>query len=433
MDEGSSRRSFDDQVTEAARLIEDADYVHVVSHNDADGIATASVLCSCVHRMGGSYHFRALDDPNHVTEVERESADDYDLVVFCDLGAAYTGSFGADTVVVDHHPTPSSDRDRYDGVLVTPRHLGEEASSSVAAVSVAERLDISDTNVVVNGLLGAEGDGVMDGQGSDLVDDVVRKSVEEGHVTESQGVRIVGEKPSESLAYSTHPYTEYTGDIEGARRFVTDLGMEVDDRLGSVGEEELRRFSTAVVLLAAKNDGSDAEAVERLIGDVYSFDSYPRVPNLHTLSRYVEACGKTKPGLALSVCLSPVSTDRYDEVRGIYRRFQSRLIDSVREAEVSRGTPAVVELADGNNFDTGSVADVYADWIVGTPVLVVNNEGESSLRSSEGDGHDAGAVLSDAASRVGGRGGGHPTRAGATVPVERTREFVESVEGAFDG
>lgn len=394
MSENTSRMS----VEEAADRIASLEFVRVVAHADADGVGSAACVCSALSSLGVPYRFTALEDPSDVPDVEAD--------VFCDVGAAYLDRMGGtdDMVVIDHHP-PQGAQEAPDGTEVTGGFDGVlvgtgAPSSSVAAYHVASRISPDDTAPVA-ALVGAIGDGVP------LNDEDVPRVVEDAVAVGAKrkvGARLVGESRVESLAYSTSPFTRLSGDYETARGFVDDMD---DD------------FSTAVVLLALTQEGARAEAVEGLVGDLYEL---PSGVDLHTLARYVEACAVSgKHGLAFSVCLNPAA--HLDEAREAWRAFESTVIEKVRGAEIEEGSPTFA-LTDGT-FDTGAVADVLYDWVTGD-VVVVNEDGEASFRAGS---FDCGRVARETARAVGGEGGGHPSRSGASFSASDVSrdDFVEAV------
>ena len=372
-------------IEEAADRIASSEFVRVVAHADADGVSSAACLCSALSSLGIGYHFTALEDPS---DVSGSKAD-----VFCDIGAGYLDSLG-DAVVIDHHPPRGIDG--FDGVLV-----GTDApSSSVVAYRVAREIGVG-ASESVSALIGAVGDGVS--LDNEDVADVVEDALEAGAKKEG-GARLVGEDAVEGLAYSTRPFTRLSGDYEGARAFIEDV------------EDEL---PTALVLLALTEEGPRPEAVEELIGDIYRL---PFGVDIHTLSRYVEACAVSgKHGLALSVCLDP--TSHTEEARESWRAFESTVTEKVRGADIEGGKDGKPAFArTEGSFDTGAVADVLYDWVTGD-VVVVNESGDASFRAES---FDCGRIAHEAASSVDGEGGGHPSRAGVSFDVPR-EDFLEAV------
>jgi hypothetical protein len=366
---------------EAAGRLASSDFVRVVAHADADGVASAACICSALTEAGVGYHFTALEDPSDVTD---EHGD-----VFCDLGAQYLDGI-SDAVVVDHHPTRG---ELVEGVLV-----GTDApSSSVAAHRLASRISSGDP---VGALVGAAGDGVPFEELPDTVDEAVEEGLERG-----EGTRLVGKDAAEALTYSTRPFTRLSGDPEAARDFAE-----------SVEEKDL---PTAVVLLALTNEEARPDAAAELVGDVYRL---PSGVHVHELSRYVEACAVSgKHGLAFSTCLDP--RPHLEEARSAWRAFESSLVETVRGARIEEGAPSFAYI-DGPS-DTGAVADVLRDWVTGDVVVVADDE--ASFRA---EGFDCERVAQVAVRATGGDGGGHGSRAGASFDAP-PEEFVSAVKEAL--
>jgi len=371
-----------------------AEFVNVVGHADADGVSSSACVCMALSILDVPYRFTAVEEPGDAPE-EVVGGDDTNDVL-CDLGAQYLSSLPEDTVVIDHH-TP-----RGEG----PPVLGTgELSSSLPAYRVAREVGVRGVAAPFSALVGVVGDGGS--LGDEEVVDVADDATEAG-AQEKEGALVPGEEPVESLAYATRPFTRLSGDYEGARDFVENHGIE------GFGSD----FSTALVLLALTNPSARPDAVERLVGDELDFEG----ARLHSLSRYVEACAKTgKHGLALTLCVEPRS-DRREEARTAWHEFESDVIRRVREARIEEGEPDVARV----EGETSPVADVLYDWMTGD-VVVVNAEGEASLRSSS---FDCGRVAGEAAEATDGEGGGHENRGGATfdAPAE---VFVREVRRAL--
>ena len=370
-------------IEEAADAVASSEFVRVVARADADGVASAACVCSALSSLSIPYHF-TVEDPS---DAVYESAD-----VFCGLGARYLGSIG-DAVVIDNRPP--SGADGFEGVLVGT----EFPSSSVASHRVASRTSSGDP---VAALVGAVGDGVSVSENE--VSEVIEEAIEAG-AKKQEGARLADENPAEALAYSIRPFTRLSGDYEAAREFV----------------EEAKDLPTAVVLLALTQEEARADAVAELAGDVYRL---PSGIDIHTLSRYVEACAVSgKHGLALSLCLDPGA--HLEEARETWRAFNSTVIEKVRGAEIEEGDDEPCFAHIRGSFDTGAVADTLYDWVTGD-VVVVNQDGEASVRA---DTFDCGHLAREVASSVGGEGRWKRSRARVFFPASDVSqdEFVEAV------
>lgn len=377
-------------VDRAADALNSFDYVRVVVHNDADGIASGALVCLAAIASGTKYHFRAIDDPLDAPDQGWDG-----LTVYCDVGASTLDRLEGDNIVIDHHPAGNSP----DNILIN-----DVPCSSCGAYMVAERFGVERPELA---LVGAVGDGAI----GEVPEPVLDRCRDASKTVE--GSLICGEDPVDALAYSTNPFTELSGNKELAQSFVDDLG--ISQPLNRLDSGDSRRYASAVLFLAAKNQDVDVDALEGLVGTRYVLDG----TDVHSMARYVEATGYAgKPGLALTACLEW----KTDDVSREYRYFQSDLIEYLRNTEAG---DRVVRI---QGFPTGVVADVYSDWMIGRPVLVVDDAGYASLRA---DSVDCGRVMRECAEEIGGGGGGHSGRAGARVPVDSVDDFVECIRGVI--
>src|SRR5919197_4989631 len=68
--------------------IEGGSEISIITHLDADGITSGSILASALRRMGARYSVRAVSDMNP-TIIEKMKADNRDFYVITDLGGGW--------------------------------------------------------------------------------------------------------------------------------------------------------------------------------------------------------------------------------------------------------------------------------------------------------------------------------------------------------
>jgi len=108
----------------AASALLRCENVRVISHNDADGIASAGLICIALKRAG---------IPFHATLVKRLDESVLDMVeppvVFCDMGSGkpdLISSLDGDVFVFDHHRPVGE----LDCIHVNPHLVGVDGPSS---------------------------------------------------------------------------------------------------------------------------------------------------------------------------------------------------------------------------------------------------------------------------------------------------------------
>ena len=81
--------------------------VRIISHNDADGISAAGVMCNAIAKENGKFHVTII--PRLKDEVlSKFLKEKYKLFVFCDMGSANLRGISrlkGDVIIADHHQT----------------------------------------------------------------------------------------------------------------------------------------------------------------------------------------------------------------------------------------------------------------------------------------------------------------------------------------
>ncbi len=144
------------------------------------------------------------------------------------------------------------------------------------------------------------------------------------------------------------------------------------------------------------------------------------IEDAHALTALIDACGKSGHGdLGVAICLR--SSTEIGEAWEITRQHHLGVIGVLKTAHPTNEGNAVYEIQDATF--AGDIADVLArDRPHQAPVLVYARSGDAcriSARSPLGVTADLGPLVRDLAAACGGNGGGHHTRAGASIPCDQ--------------
>jgi RecJ-like exonuclease len=194
------------------------------------------------------------------------------------------------------------------------------------------------------------------------------------------------------------------------------------------------------------SSGCDSSAIHQLIGTIYTFRLEEPSTPLRGGREYgslLNACGRMgKPGVGLSVCLG----DRGDamaeaqDVLGEYRIAIAQALDWVQmNDKVEEQEHIYVITAEDKVNDT--VIGVVSGVLLGQGILkskkpivaTAFTEDDQLKISTRGldelvkAGLHMGLVMQEAAEAVEGGGGGHDIAAGAYIPMNREKEFLENV------
>jgi hypothetical protein len=378
------------------------EFVDLYAHNDADGIAAGVILCTALLRNGGRFRLRVVD---HLSAADLSP----DVPsVLCDIGSGIEG-LDDDVMIVDHHPT------RFPGELqVNPRLSGidanRELSSAGAAYFVAQEIgDNRDlAGLVMLGILGD--DQKLAGPNLEIFNDAVAGAL----VTPGRGCLLPGRDLHERLLCAMDPYLHQVSGDEVA----------VADIIESAAGEGPVRYDELLSLLVLRISSSSPErTLTSLFGDRYSLEREV-VGDAHTLTAIVDACGKCgRGGLAASLCFR--SPEGLNEAWEVTREHRLTVIRELRSAVGKQAGDGYYEVGDISL--TSDVADALArDTLQKVPVLVAAKSGDLchiSVRSPPGLDRNIGEETRNAAIECDGFGGGHATRAGATVSCARIEEF----------
>jgi RecJ-like exonuclease len=184
--------------------------------------------------------------------------------------------------------------------------------------------------------------------------------------------------------------------------------------------------------------------LERLIGEVYVLLKEQEGTELRDASEYSTLLNATAryghADVGLRVCMGD-REKAFDEAHTLLGQHRQNLVNGLKFVSTTGITP----LKHIQYFDAG---DAILDTIVGIvagmsfqmadrsmPILALARTQEGDLKVSARGTHDlvrSGLDLADALSRsaraVGGVGGGHNVAAGATIPANAAREFLELMD-----
>ena len=407
--------SLESLAATVASQIRRQEFVEVLAHHDADGIAAASIICHAMLRAGIRFRLRIRQDIT-ASDVSGENA-----YLLCDIGAGMA-DLPATTMVVDHHlPVFTGE------FHANPRLAGidgdRELSAAGTAYYVAQKLgDNRDlAGLVIPGIIG-------DGQeikGKNR--EIFNEAITNGIIVPDRGLLLPGRDMIERWYTATSPYL---ANISGNEQIVTDFVEQAKDPSSPNKPLMLDTLVSRVVLEAAPE--ATLAGLESIWGDTYHLQREV-IEDAHALTAVIDACGKTGNGdIGASLCLR--SSHDIDRAWEIARQHRVRIIDAVKTASPYEGIASVYEVKDATVVS--DVADILCrDIPAGCPVLVFAKTPGGSLcrisaRNPNGITVELGPKVRAIAEACGGKGGGHTLRAGATVPCDKIAEFAKGWQEA---
>ncbi|RLJ06542.1 MAG: hypothetical protein DRP12_03855 [Candidatus Aenigmatarchaeota archaeon] len=427
----------------AAELIKGSEKIRVISHYDADGIASGAILVQALKRLGKSFHLTFLKQLRSEW-IEELKAEENDLIVFLDLGSGCLQAISGlktPVIVADHHqPQGQAEVVHLNPVLFG---INEDLSGSGVAYLLARALSPENRDLSDLAIIGAIGDSQLGSVGPDwgllgLNREILKDAVDAGRIKVKKGLRFWGRTTRpihKALAYSIDPFIPgISGSESGAVQFLQDIGIPLKNdgvwrTLDSLSEAEQQKLATEIIKERIR--GGEANP-EWIFGDVYELLDKP-IKDANEFATLLNACGKQKLAwLGLCFCLGIQPEDPMSILES-YRREIGKALNLIMEKRPIKETKNAVYILAGDLVSEHVISNVttilFRSYFTQKPIfsLVKTEEGDLKV-SARGNGINLKEVLSEIASAVGGEGGGHEHAAGAVIPMEKQEAFIQLIE-----
>ena len=358
--------------------------VRVVSHYDADGIASAAILVKSLEREGKEFRVSFVKQLSE--EIVKEVGEGSEmLVVFSDLGSGFLSEIsghllgrGKRVVILDHHQVQGEVLGDGQGEVLGDGRQGEvsESSGSGGGPGSGEVGSLYHVNPVLHGIeedisgsgasylmaramspvnkdlselaiVGAIGDSQTGSIGPHwgllgINKEILKDAQSTGKIRLEKGLRLWGRygRPiHKALQYSMDPYIEgVSGSESGAVQFLQELGIELKEPTGewrslaSLSEEENRRLATGMIKERIHNGEDNPEWI---FGDVYELmDKKESFRDANEFATMLNACGKSgNAWIGVALCLNDENFSQ-DMKRAMtaYRREIGKALELVRKS-----------------------------------------------------------------------------------------------------
>ncbi len=422
----------------------------LISHHDADGIATLAVMSDFLDSLDRDYEYfitKGIDS----TVIDDITKRDHTLIIFLDLGNDPILVRLADRVsraiIIDHHiPDPM--------IVETPKFLqlnphlfgfdgSYEASSSTSAYYVTQ-------NQPTKALVGCIGD--LQYRRTSQLESLNREVLDNSPVIERKDVMLFGRNRPlfVSLAYSSDPYIPgLTGDPEACKSFLINLGLGPKHEstawltLDELSNDAKKRL-VGKLAQHAMNKGVTSTEFSHLIGWVYlSSDTiqFYGLRDLREIATALNACGRLQRyELAFSFLKRTASSSKIVAILNSYRK---RLAKSLKIlADLEPEPLGAFYLIDARDLIDERIAGVVLGMGLGArivptdrPALILASSTEGALKLSARTtqkllNHEKihlARILRKITNDLEAEAGGHDIAAGAYIPAKELPVFLERI------
>lgn len=415
--------------------------VRVISHNDADGISAAGVVCNAITKEKGKFHVTIVPRLNEEV-LNKLSREKYKLFFFCDMGSAWIeriGQLKGDAIVADHHQTIDSAGDNQEKVVhLNPHLFGMDGTRDVSAsgVSYLAVRPLGNHHLSGLALVGAFGDMQCNDNITGVNQTILQDGMDQGVLDIRQDLKISSQFPEPIYKALSHTFTpalpDISGDPEGSRAFLEKIGVSYGIKFNDLSNEEKDILKEELI----KINPTIFSSIYRITGEI------PELRNIEDYARIIDACGKSKNyGVGLSICLGDHG-DSVKEGMELLKKYQNGLLNGLNwiKKEGSREMAHIQYIyTEDKNIKSfmGTLSSIGIDLAIlnpEKPVLAISRmdnlvkvSARTTLKITE-KGINLGFALKEASKSYNGAGGGHTVAAGAVVPYKSLDNFLNLVD-----
>ena len=406
----------------------------IISHYDADGIASASIASLALTRLGKKHSIMIVKEikPNIIDKIEARQED---FLLFLDIGSGslnYINYIEKPKIIILDHHLPDC-RPRENILHINSAEIGREAlTGSALTWLLSHKIDAKNIDLVGLAVIGTVGD-CHEVQPELLID--------ERFVKAEHGLNFFGRmsRPIHKvLELSYEPYIpNITGNESAAVQLLSELNIPLKENgrwrtLNDLNRGELGALVDRIIKYTGYAD---------LFGYNYNIFTESGALDAKECATMINACSRLDdPDLAIEFCKSIVTGNldelmpKIKEMNILYRRMLSNYLTWLQRAAgaiVDRQNAIYIDGKDvvNPNF-IGTINSIFIrrNKIQKPVISFAYEEDGIKVSARSANGVNIGDVMARAARVVDGIGGGHKDAGGAVIPAERLQEFIDACE-----
>jgi single-stranded-DNA-specific exonuclease len=449
-------------------VVENGNEIAVVTHLDADGITSGSIIARTLARMGARYSVRAVSDMNP-SVIEQMKSENRDFYVVTDLGGGWASqlrkSLGDKWVIIDHHQIPEEETLTDDsGQILNAWKYGIDGGRHVPAggmaYMVASALDRKNRDLSCIAVVSAVADRQDQGDKKSFLGlnaEILKTAQSLGLVSVDLDIMMTGRETRplhEALAYTSFPYIDgLTWNREACHALLKNAGIKLKDNgrwrvLAEFSQEEKSAILDAIAKFVATSNKTSTSVLNDLIGYVYTLageDKRSQLRDAREFSTMLNACGRIgKAGVGIAICMGDRNAmlGAGEEIVGSYRTTLRNYISTIFSEKwrlVDDGRNAFVN---GDGLLAEDMLGAVSSLLSGSPSLsgrllfvrTLTKDGTyrfSSRKCLDCKSHaNLGLIMRHYAEAFKGAGGGHSAAAGCRIPATALEDFLANLKAA---
>ena len=425
------------RISSAADDIEKHSMIRVVSHYDADGIASAGVICNALIQKKKRFQatlVKSLDE-NVIKVLTKDVAD---CIIMAGMGSSYLRELGAldsNIVVLDHHSL-QGDSDKV--IYVNPHLWGVDGmtgcSASALCMLLASKMSEINWHLLPIAFGGIVGDRQHIRGLSGVNEYLLQEGIERKVVEVQHGSILPGGILKDMLFSSIDPYIiGVSGNEDGAKTLLSEAGVPDGAKLEDLTDSAKRKLASLLALTLLRQ-GCSLSTLEELAHERYYFPEWKVFAS--DLASLFNACGRTDhEGIGLGYAMRDQRS--MEEAARLRKEYKLSVLSSLQNVE-AKGLSKMDHIQyfySDNPSLSGMICGLTMQYIGDKerPTIALSVVGDSARVSSRATfdilarGVDLSVGLREASVAVGGVGGGHAIASGATIPKGKEEEFLQKL------
>jgi RecJ-like exonuclease len=454
-------------------IVEAGNEVAIISHLDADGITSGSIMAMALRRMGARYSVRTVSAMN-TSVVETMKADGRDFYIITDLGggdgegwaSVLRKDLGSKWLIIDHHEVPEQEvsTDDEDQIL-NPWKFGidggKEVSAGGMAYMVASTLDHKNRDLSAIGVVSAVADRQDQGDKKSFLglnSEILKTAQSLGVVSVDLDIMLTGRETRpvhEALAYTLFYYIDgLTGNREACYLLLKNAGIRLKDNnsgrwrvLAEFSQEEKSAIVEAVAKFVATSDKRLSDIMlDDLVGYVYTLtreDKRSELRDAREFSTLLNACGrKGRSGLGIAICMGDrnAALNAGEELMSTYKMNLHNNLSAIFSEKWRLSDDGKTAFINGDGILEEDMLGAISTLLSRSPslsgrllfvrTLTKNGAYKFSSRKCMDCKSKAnlGVIMRECAKALNGEGGGHSAAAGCSIPSPALDNFISNIK-----
>ncbi|HEX6282734.1 MAG TPA: DHH family phosphoesterase [Nitrososphaera sp.] len=448
--------------------VEGGNEVAIITHLDADGITSGSIMAMALRRMGARFSVRAVSEMNS-SVIDKMKDDGRDFYVITDLGGGWAShlrkALGDKWVIIDHHEITEEEILTDDGGQILNAWKfgidgGREVPAGGMAYMVANALDFKNRDLSAIAVVSAVADRQDQGDKKSffgLNAEILKTAQSLGLVSVDLDIILTGRETRpvhEALAYTLFHYIEgLTWNREACYLLLKNAGIRLKDNggrwraLAEFSQEEKSAIVEAVAKFVATSDKRVSDILlDDLIGYVYTLareDKQSQLRDAREFSTMLNACGRIrKAGVGIAICMGDrnISLGAGEEIMNTYKVTLRDNISTIFSEKWRLADDGKTTFVNGDGILEEDMLGAVSTLLSGSPSLrgrllfirTLTKDGTYKFSSrkcldckSEAN---LGVIMQQCSKALNGAGGGHSAAAGCSIPSSALEDFIACIK-----